>query len=91
MEPRRKLAKGVALCRRELIVGEGIGRAFARSAPPSGRDCRAPSASLGLNRAILDATPGSFLTRLSTKAQEAGCELIGARISAAAGGLAATR
>lgn len=30
----------------------------------------------GLNRAILDATPGSFLNMLSTKAEEAGCELI---------------
>ena len=28
------------------------------------------------NRAILDATPGSFLNRLSIKAEEAGCELI---------------
>jgi putative transposase len=30
----------------------------------------------GLNRAILDATPGSFLNMLACKAQEAGCELI---------------
>jgi putative transposase len=30
----------------------------------------------GLNRAILDATPGTFLNMLATKAEEAGCELI---------------
>jgi putative transposase len=30
----------------------------------------------GLNRAILDATPGSFLNMLATKAEEAGCELV---------------
>ena len=30
----------------------------------------------GLNRAILDATPGQILSMLATKAQEAGCELI---------------
>jgi putative transposase len=30
----------------------------------------------GLNRAILDATPGSFLNMLACKAEEAGCELI---------------
>ena len=30
----------------------------------------------GLNRAILDATPGSFLSMLKDKAEEAGCELI---------------
>jgi putative transposase len=30
----------------------------------------------GLNRAILDASPGSFLNMLATKAEEAGCELI---------------
>ncbi len=30
----------------------------------------------GLNRAILDATPGSFLSMLATKAEEAGCELV---------------
>jgi putative transposase len=33
-------------------------------------------AKVGLNRAILDATPGAFLTMLSTKAEEAGCKLI---------------
>ena len=33
-------------------------------------------AKAGLNRAILDATPGSFLNMLATKAEEAGCELI---------------
>src|SRR5262245_10987669 len=33
-------------------------------------------AKAGLNRAILDATPGAFLNMLSTKAEEAGCELI---------------
>jgi putative transposase len=33
-------------------------------------------AEAGLNRAILDATPGSFLSMLCTKAEEAGCELI---------------
>ena len=33
-------------------------------------------AKAGLNRAILDATPGSFLNMLSTKAEEAGSELI---------------
>lgn len=30
----------------------------------------------GLNRAILDATPGAFLNMLATKAEEAGCELV---------------
>jgi putative transposase len=30
----------------------------------------------GLNRAMLDATPGSFLNMLATKAEEAGCELV---------------
>ena len=30
----------------------------------------------GLNRAILDTTPGSFLSMLKDKAEEAGCELI---------------
>ena len=30
----------------------------------------------GLNRAILDATPGSFLSLLAAKAEEAACELI---------------
>jgi putative transposase len=30
----------------------------------------------GLNRTILDATPGSFMSMLSTKAEEAGCEVI---------------
>ena len=30
----------------------------------------------GLNRAILDATPGAFLSMLDTKAEEAGCQLI---------------
>lgn len=30
----------------------------------------------GLNRAILDATPGDFLSLLATKAEEAGCQLI---------------
>jgi len=38
-----------------------------------GRNVKAKA---GLNRAILDATPGSFLNMLSTKAEEAGCELI---------------
>ena len=33
-------------------------------------------AKAGLNRAILDATPGSFLNMLASKAEEAGCELI---------------
>jgi hypothetical protein len=43
------------------------------TAEKPGRNVKAKA---GLNRAILDATPGSFLNRLSTKAQEAGCELI---------------
>ena len=30
----------------------------------------------GLNRAILDATPGSFLSNLGYKAEEAGCEMV---------------
>lgn len=38
-----------------------------------GRNVKAKA---GLNRAILDATPGSFLNMLRTKAEEAGCELI---------------
>jgi len=38
-----------------------------------GRNVKAKA---GLNRAILDATPGSFLNMLSIKAEEAGCELI---------------
>ena len=42
-------------------------------AVPPGRNVKAKA---GLNRAILDATPGAFLNTLSTKAQEAGCELI---------------
>jgi putative transposase len=33
-------------------------------------------AKAGLNRAILDATPCSFLNMLNTKAEEAGCELV---------------
>jgi putative transposase len=33
-------------------------------------------AKAGLNRAILDATPASFLNMLATKAEEAGCELV---------------
>jgi putative transposase len=33
-------------------------------------------AKAGLNRAILDATPGSFLNMPATQAQQAGCELV---------------
>jgi putative transposase len=37
---------------------------------------RSVKAKAGLKRAILDATPGAFVTRLSIKAEDAGCELI---------------
>jgi putative transposase len=43
------------------------------TAEKPGRNVKAKA---GLNRAILDATPGSFLNMLSTKAEEAGCELV---------------
>ena len=63
---------------RKLIVTEELAppNMTASAKGTAGKPGKNVKAKAGLNRAILDATPGSFLNMLSTKAAEAGCELI---------------
>jgi putative transposase len=61
----------------KLIVTEGAGAVEHEGIGQGhGTEAQQKRAKAGLNRAILDATPGSFLNMLGTKAEEAGCEPI---------------
>ena len=61
-----------------LIVTEelSVGNMTASAAGTAERPGKCVRQKAGLNRAILDATPGSFLSLLAAKAEEAACQLI---------------